>query len=118
MSRVRSIITLTERAVQQLSKISKDDHVLKFSIEGGGCVGMKQKLDYVPKDKLDKYDEIIKAKDTDNKNVEVAIDKDSVMKLMGTTIDYEEKLISSGFTIDNPNVELACGCGESVIFKD
>lgn len=118
MSRVKNIINLTQKATEQLSKMSKEDHVLKFSIQSGGCVGLKQKLDYVPKEDLNKYDELIKTKDEiDGKEIEVAVDKDSIFKMAGTTIDYEDTLISSGFTMNNPNVEHACGCGESVIFK-
>ena len=59
MSRIKNIVNLTEKAVTQLRKIEKPEHVLQFSLKGGGCAGMKQELKYVPKDKLDKYDEII-----------------------------------------------------------
>ena len=31
-----------------------------------------------------------------------------------TEMDYEEGLLSSGFTFNNPNQTDACGCGESV----
>lgn len=115
MSRFKNIVNLTEKAVTQLRKIEKPDHVLQFSLRGGGCVGMKQELKYVPKEKLDKFDEIVKVED-DKGELEVAVDKLSVMKLMDSTIDYEDTLISSGFTISNPNVKLKCGCGESVQF--
>jgi iron-sulfur cluster assembly accessory protein len=115
MSRIKNIVNLTEKAVTQLRKIEKPEHVLQFSLKGGGCAGMKQELKYVPKDKLDKYDEIVKIKDKKG-DLEVAVDKLSVMKLMDSTIDYEDTLISSGFTINNPNVKLKCGCGESVLF--
>lgn len=111
------IVNLTKEAVKQIRKMEKPDHILQFSAKGGGCVGMKQDLKYIPKEKLDKYDEVVEVDDHDGKTVEVAIDKISVMNLMGTTIDYKEELISSGFTIENPNVEQMCGCGESVIFK-
>jgi iron-sulfur cluster assembly protein len=117
MIKVKNIINLTQTAIKQLRQIQKPDYILRFSVKGGGCVGMKQDLSYVPKNKLDKFDEVVKIKD-ELGDLEVAVDKYSIMNLMGTTIDYEEKLISSGFTINNPNVQRACGCGESVIFKD
>ena len=31
---------------------------------------------------------------------------------------YETSLLESGFKFRNPNVEDACGCGESIKFKD
>jgi iron-sulfur cluster assembly protein len=40
------------------------------------------------------------------------------MFLFGTEIDYETSLLESGFKFRNPNVEDACGCGESIKFKD
>lgn len=116
MNKTKNIINLTEKAINQLRKIDKPDHILRFSVKGGGCVGMKQDLNYVSKDKLDKYDEVVKVKDKDGE-LEVAVDKMSVINLMGTTIDYEESLISSEFKINNPNVKLSCGCGNSVMFK-
>jgi len=36
----------------------------------------------------------------------------------GTEIDYETSLLESGFKFKNPNVVDACGCGESIKFKD
>jgi iron-sulfur cluster assembly protein len=117
MSKIKNVINLTEKAIEQLRKIDKPYHILQFSVKSGGCVGMKQDLKYVPKDKLDKFDEIVKVED-ENGELEVAVDKMSVINLIGTTIDYKEDLISSGFEINNPNVEMKCGCGESVMFKE
>jgi iron-sulfur cluster assembly accessory protein len=33
--------------------------------------------------------------------------------LMGASIDYLDTLERSGFTIDNPNAQGSCACGES-----
>ena len=35
-----------------------------------------------------------------------------------TEIDYETSLLEAGFKFRNPNVAEACGCGESIKFKD
>ena len=40
------------------------------------------------------------------------------MFLFGTEIDFETSLLESGFRFNNPNVAEACGCGESIKFKD
>jgi iron-sulfur cluster assembly protein len=40
------------------------------------------------------------------------------MFLLGTEIDYETTLLHSEFKFRNPNVAEACGCGESIKFKD
>ena len=39
------------------------------------------------------------------------------MFLLGTEVHYESSLLESGFKFRNPNVEDACGCGESISFK-
>ena len=38
------------------------------------------------------------------------------MFLFGTTIDYEDGILESGFKFNNPNVTESCGCGESIKF--
>jgi Fe-S cluster assembly iron-binding protein IscA len=44
----------------------------------------------------------------------VAVDAVSLPFLKGSTLDYKTELIRAGFAvIDNPNVDLACGCGTS-----
>jgi iron-sulfur cluster assembly protein len=40
------------------------------------------------------------------------------MFLFGTEIDYEVSLLESSFKFNNPNVTDACGCGESISFKE
>ncbi len=40
------------------------------------------------------------------------------MFLFGAEIDYRASLLESGFVFNNPNVDEACGCGESIKFKD
>jgi iron-sulfur cluster assembly protein len=35
------------------------------------------------------------------------------MFIVGSTMDYVESKINSGFVFDNPNVTGECGCGES-----
>ncbi len=42
--------------------------------------------------------------------------KKSIIFLTGTEIDYEESLMSSGFTFKTPYASKSCGCGESVAF--
>ncbi len=45
--------------------------------------------------------------------VNILIPKESLMFLLGSTIDYEEGKFSSGFVFINPNEKSRCGCGES-----
>jgi iron-sulfur cluster assembly protein/iron-sulfur cluster insertion protein len=45
--------------------------------------------------------------------VEVIVDTSSAMLLEGATLDYKDGLNQAGFSIDNPNAQRTCGCGQS-----
>ena len=48
--------------------------------------------------------------------VEVIVDDMSVPYLDGATIDFKDTISEQGFTIDNPNAQGSCACGDS--FQD
>jgi iron-sulfur cluster assembly protein len=68
-------------------------------------------MEYV--NEADPHDEVV-----DQDGARVLIAPMAQMFLFGTEIDYETSLLESGFKFNNPNVEDACGCGESIKFKD
>jgi iron-sulfur cluster assembly accessory protein len=45
--------------------------------------------------------------------VKVAVDKMSAPYLSGAEIDFADTISSQGFTIDNPNAQSSCACGDS-----
>jgi iron-sulfur cluster assembly protein len=45
--------------------------------------------------------------------VRVVVDEKSALYLVGTTLDYVDTLMESGFKIQNPNAKNSCGCGQS-----
>jgi iron-sulfur cluster assembly protein/iron-sulfur cluster insertion protein len=46
-------------------------------------------------------------------DVTVVVDPDSAEYLSGASLDYKDGLQGAGFTINNPNAQRTCGCGES-----
>jgi iron-sulfur cluster assembly protein len=48
-----------------------------------------------------------------DKGVTVLVDRKATLFLIGTTMDFETKDLTSGFTFTNPNEKGRCGCGES-----
>lgn len=51
--------------------------------------------------------------------VSVLVDNTSFDLIKGATVDFEQELIRSAFTIvNNPQSESACGCGSSFAVKN
>ena len=106
-------ISLTPRAVSQIRSLMGDTDAiaLRVGVKKGGCAGMEYTIEYVSE--LDKNDEVI-----EQDGARVLIAPTAQMFLFGTEIDYETSLLESSFKFNNPNVSEACGCGESIKFKN
>ena len=109
----KQAVSLTPAAVKQIAKLmAKDGHQgLRIGLKKGGCAGMEYTMDYASD--IDPMDEVV-----EQDGARVMIAPMAQMFLFGTEIDYEVSLLESGFRFRNPNVEDACGCGESIKFKD
>lgn len=106
-------VMLTDKAAAQIAKLmaSGGKKGLRIGVKKGGCAGMEYTMDYI--DTIDPNDEIV-----EQDGAIVMIAPMAQMFLFGTEIDYETSLLESGFKFNNPNVTEACGCGESIKFKD
>ncbi len=109
----KQAVTMTPTASAQIRKLmEKEGHSgLRIGVKKGGCAGMEYTMDYVAD--TDPNDEVI-----EQDGARVMIAPMAQMFLFGTEIDYETSLLESGFKFRNPNVADACGCGESIKFKD
>ncbi len=109
----KQAVTMTPAAIRQIAKLmsEKDSEGLRIGVKKGGCAGMEYTMDYV--DSIDPHDEVV-----EQDGARVMIAPMAQMFLFGTEIDYETSLLESGFKFRNPNVAEACGCGESIKFKD
>ncbi|MFE3839150.1 HesB/IscA family protein [Pseudogemmobacter sonorensis] len=109
----RSAVTLTPSAARQIARLMARDgsEGLRIGVKKGGCAGMEYTMDYVAE--VNPLDEVV-----EQDGARVLIAPMAQMFLIGTEIDYETDLLSAGFKFRNPNVAEACGCGESIKFKD
>ena len=109
----KQAVTITPAAEAQIAKLmARDGHSgLRIGVKKGGCAGMEYTMDYV--DAVDPHDEVV-----EQGAARVMIAPMAQMFLFGTEIDYEVSLLEAGFKFNNPNVTEACGCGESIKFKD
>jgi iron-sulfur cluster assembly protein len=103
-------ITIGDRAFKRLKSLLDERKTpaagLRVAVKGGGCSGLAYALswDDQPRDK----DRIFQ-----RGAVRVFVDPKSYIYLVGTVIEYEEKLLQAGFKLTNPQVRTTCGCGES-----
>jgi iron-sulfur cluster assembly accessory protein len=104
------MIELTEQAVEAVknfrSEEGKNGAGLRIAIVGGGCSGFQYDLSLV--DKAAENDEKY-----DFGGLPVFVDKNSLLYLKGTVVDYVNDIRGSGFVFQNPNAHSSCGCGHS-----
>ena len=103
-------VLLTEAAAAKVASLltqeGRDDLRLRVAVQPGGCSGLVYQL---------YFDERLLDGDAtrDFDGVEVVVDKMSVPYLDGATIDFVDTIEAQGFTIDNPNAQNSCACGDS-----
>lgn len=109
----KQAVTMTPAAETQVRKLMDRDGRagLRIGVKKGGCAGMEYTMEFV--DTADPNDEVV-----EQDGARVMIAPMAQMFLFGTEIDYRSSLLESGFHFNNPNVADACGCGESIKFKD
>ncbi|MDO9581810.1 MAG: iron-sulfur cluster assembly accessory protein [Desulfomicrobium sp.] len=109
----KAAVTLTPLAAKQIARLmaKEDRQGLRIGVKKGGCAGMEYTMDYVSE--VNPLDAVV-----EQDGARVMIAPMAQMFLIGTEIDYEVDLLHAGFKFRNPNVAEACGCGESIKFKD
>lgn len=106
-------VTITPRAVAQITRLMARDkaHGLKIGVKKGGCAGMEYTMEFAAEPSP--MDEVV-----EQDGARVMIAPMAQMFLFGTEIDYQISALEASFKFSNPNVAEACGCGESIKFKD
>ena len=104
------MISLTENAAKKVQDMleSREQTTigLRVGVRGGGCSGFSYFLEFA-ESKSDSDREL------DSHGVKLLVDRKSYLYLMGTEVDYVDRLSESGFKFNNPNAKRTCGCGES-----
>ena len=103
-------IVLTEVASAKVASLlaqeGRDDLYLRVAVQPGGCSGLRYQL-YFDDRSLD-GDSVVSFG-----SVKVVTDKMSTPYLFGASIDFVDTIEKQGFTIDNPNAQGTCACGDS-----
>ena len=107
-------ITFTEEAAKrirsQLAQRGKGIG-LRLGIKKVGCSGFAYTFDFA--DEVRAGDSAFEARDAT-----VVVDADSLPFLEGAKLDFVKEGLKQMFTVENPNVDNTCGCGESFSLKE
>ena len=101
----KKAIVLLRKMAEENGDISDKEYGLRMQVVGGGCSGFQYNLEFGEPKSNDKTFE--------HHGLKVFIDSRSTLYLAGSTLDYNDGLMESGFKIINPNAKNECGCGES-----
>ncbi len=106
-----AILAVTPDAATQMKTMLTDTGAgataIRVGVKARGCSGMMYFMEYATES--EPGDEIVTTAD----GVTLYVDPQSIMHILGTTINYVSSDTEEGFTFDNPNVRSSCGCGES-----
>jgi iron-sulfur cluster assembly accessory protein len=104
------MIALTESAASAVKKLveqeGRSDIALRVAVQPGGCSGLRYQM-YL--------DDQVADTDVaeDQFGVRIVVDRMSAPYLSEAKIDFMDSLEQSGFTIDNPQAQGGCACGNS-----
>lgn len=103
-------IALTDVAAAKVAALlaqeGRDDLYLRVAVQPGGCSGLRYQLYF---DDRNQEGDIAREFGA----IKVVVDKMSDPYLMGATIDFVDTIEKQGFTIDNPQAQGSCACGDS-----
>lgn len=103
-------VTISDAAAEKIRELTaanenSAEQALRVAVKGGGCSGFQYALAL---DTAKEDDHVF-----DQNGVSVVVDKVSMQFVFGSQVDYVDGLQGAGFTVNNPNVVAACGCGSS-----
>jgi iron-sulfur cluster assembly protein len=104
-----AVINITDKAADHIrALLAKNEGAvgIRLGTSKHGCSGLGYTVDYV--DEPSAEDELV-----EDKGVKVFVDRKSLLFLLGTQMDWEDSMFSTGFKFTNPNEKGRCGCGES-----
>lgn len=104
------VVEISEAAAFHVKEMMRhngeEGSLLRVAVNGGGCSGLTYGLGFEP---AQSETDIL----LNQHGLQIIVAKADVDILEGTQVDYKESLMGGGFTIENPNAILSCGCGTS-----
>jgi iron-sulfur cluster assembly protein len=105
------MIQIAPSASQKLASLKQEESqdssaFLRVEVKKGGCSGLSYKMQFetTPRDG-DKFFE--------SNGQKIAVDPQSMLYILGMTLEFSGGLNGKGFVFNNPNASKQCGCGSS-----
>lgn len=98
--------TVVAKVAEMLAEEGDPSLQLRIFVTGGGCSGFQYGFAF---DDETKEDDVR----VERGPITVVVDAMSLQYLVGSDIDFEDKLDGARFVIRNPNASNTCGCGSS-----
>jgi iron-sulfur cluster assembly protein len=107
---MKQVIEISDSAAERIKHLlnsrGKPSEGVRVGVKKGGCSGLSYTIEYA--DDVKKFEDVV-----EDKGVKVIIDPKATLYLIGTTMDFVDEKMKSGFVFINPNEKGRCGCGES-----
>lgn len=109
------MITITDKALEKAISLKKNlnkppNYILSVKLDSGGCSGFMYDVDFIAPPSEDTH------RLFEYNGLTIGCEKKSYIFLIGTELDWQETIMSTGFKVNIPNAVGTCGCGESVAF--
>jgi iron-sulfur cluster assembly protein len=108
--KAKSPLTLSPSAVKRIKSLmeraEKPVLGIRVAVTSKGCSGHSYQVEYATEARP--LEEVV-----EQEGARVYIDPLALMFIIGSTMDFAEGKLQSGFTFANPNAKSLCGCGES-----
>ena len=105
------MITISESASDKLAVLKKEENqidsaFLRVEVKKGGCSGLSYKMN---------FDTVARDGDKvfESNGQSVVVDPQSLLYILGMTLEFSGGLNGKGFVFNNPNASKNCGCGSS-----
>jgi iron-sulfur cluster assembly protein len=105
------VITISENAAKKLALLKAeeaqvDSAFLRVEVKKGGCSGLSYKMN---------FDTVSREGDKvfESNGQKVVVDPQSILYILGMTLEFSGGLNGKGFVFNNPNASKNCGCGSS-----
>ena len=104
------VIALSDAATAKVALLLAEEGEeglgLRVAVRAGGCSSFSYEMYFDTETSADDHV-------TTAGSVTVLVDSASAPHLIGATLNYRDGLQDTGFSIDSPNAQRSCGCGQS-----